>query len=164
MKKVLAALCFLMAHPAFASEWRSLEDVLAERDYSAYRGYRNDVRGLEQQFYFVCPDTFCEGAYGNLTPMDFTCALQVPEDRIKDCTWTFTGTLTQVDRSTGEIVTEDATFECPIEVDTDLKAFLIFLNDAADPGPPYGARGLWDAKVPGTIDRTMWKVLADCFP
>lgn len=164
MKSLLAAFCLLLAGVASASEWKDLGDVLAERDYQGFRGYRNDIRGLERQFYFVCPDTFCEGEYGNLTPMEFTCALLVPEDTVKNCTWAFMGTLTRVDPATGEIKTESATFECPIEVETDLRAFLTFLNDAADPGPPYGARGLWDAKIPGTIDRTMWNVLSDCFP
>lgn len=164
MKSILAVLCLLMTGMASASEWKDLGDVLSQRDPKVFREYRKDIRGLSRQFYFVCPDTFCEGDYGNLTPMSFTCALQVPEDRVKNCSWAFTGTFSEVDPGNGEIATETATYQCTVDVETDLGTFLKFLAYAADPGPPYGARGLWDAIIPGTIDRTMWKVLADCFP
>jgi hypothetical protein len=78
--------------------------------------YENALKNLNRSFDQVCPDTFCEGDYSNLTSMDFSCAVETATGTLGDCAWTFSGSYSEVDATTGKLEVSKFIKSCSIDL------------------------------------------------
>jgi hypothetical protein len=73
----------------------------------------------------VCGDTFCEGDYGNLRPMQLRCSVDATKGTMKQCLWTFAGSYTQVNGKSGAVQVNAKLFKCKLGLakDTPVETF-----------------------------------------
>lgn len=126
-----------------------------------YHQLNKNFRGMERQFNYICPDTFCEGEFGNLTSIDFVCSVDSEKETVAECLWQFAGSYEQVDPDTGTIDFHKKFFDCRFPVNTSVYKFLQFARKAGEPGAYGGIKGLLEASIPNT-QKTMYDVLTDC--
>ncbi len=124
-------------------EW--LDD---DAELEAWMGIRG---ALDSAFDEVCGDTFCEGDYTNLTPLDFTCTVSQKRGRVRECAWTFAASDERVDAATGAVGAQVPFFVCRVRPKGKANDLLTAL--ATDP---------LTAKLPG-LEVSLHDVLGDCF-
>ena len=92
------------------------------------------VGGFEK----ICGDTFCEGEYANLRPMELRCSVDTTKGTLKQCLWSFSGSSTSVNRKTGAVATTAKMFKCKLMLakDTPVDAFY----EAMDGDDPLNAK------------------------
>lgn len=122
--------------------------LVDEADRNAWVAVR---AALEKSFDDVCGDTFCEGDYGNLTPLDFECSVSSKLGKVRECAWTFAASSEQVDAATGNIATSVPFFIC--RVTPQAKAGELLTALSADP---------LHAQLPG-LEKSLYDVIGDCF-
>jgi hypothetical protein len=88
---------------------------------------------LAAQFNSTCADTYCEGAFANLTPLSFNCSVSSIQGVVHDCAWTLAGSRSEIDPATALISVDPRTFECDIYPKTTAKKLLALLQNSADP-------------------------------
>lgn len=73
----------------------------------------------------VCGDTFCEGDYSNLRPMQLRCSVDSTKGTLKQCLWTFAGSHASVNAKTGAVQVTAKTFKCKLLLakDTPVESF-----------------------------------------
>lgn len=108
---------------------------------------------LGLSFERLCSDTFCEGSYSNLRPMQLSCSVDAAKGTVKQCLWMFSGSSTAVDPKSGVVKPSSRVYECklPLARDTPVDS----LYEALD-----GAE-LLQAKLPMT-NRIIYNRLRDC--
>ncbi len=117
------------------------------------------TRNIRAGFDFICPDTFCEGDFENLTALQFDCSVSKVTKQIKDCRWIFAGAFTDVDGKTGEVKDTTEVFRCSIPVTGSKDELLELLAPAA--GPPNDD-ALLQLPLPGS-QVSLMDALIDCF-
>jgi hypothetical protein len=167
----VAAVCYGV--PAFAAPQAKTETsdtfVSADQFYmtnALHQGtepfdFYGAVHGLEKQFDFICGDTFCEGEYSNLRPLDLDCSVNEATQLVASCVWTFAGSYTDVDVTTGHIEVQSAVKTCDLGFVGNAKTLATFLRQASRPGKGR-FEGLREVKIPGR-DKALMEVLTDCF-
>lgn len=118
------------------------------------------VHGLEKQFDYICGDTFCEGEYSNLKSLDLDCSINQATQAVASCLWTFAGSYTEIDATTGSIEVQSAVKTCDIGFVGNAKTLATFLRQASRPGKGR-IEGFREVKVPGR-DKALMEVLTDC--
>lgn len=90
---------------------------------------------LAGAFGAVCGDTFCEGDYGNLRPMQLRCSVDSTKGTMKQCLWTFAGSFTQVNGKSGAVQVNAKLFKCklPLAKDTPVETFYETLMSEKNP-------------------------------
>jgi hypothetical protein len=90
---------------------------------------------LSGAFANVCGDTFCEGDYGNLRPMQLMCSVDTTKGTMKQCLWTFAGSTAQVNGKSGAVQVNAKLFKCKLALakDTPVESFYETLMAAKDP-------------------------------
>ncbi|MGN6482757.1 hypothetical protein [Luteibacter sp.] len=80
---------------------------------------------LNAGFDKVCGDTFCEGDYSNLRPMQLRCSVDSTKGTLKQCLWTFAGSHASVNAKTGAVQVTAKTFKCKLLLakDTPVESF-----------------------------------------
>ncbi|UPG94161.1 hypothetical protein [Luteibacter aegosomatissinici] len=80
---------------------------------------------LNAAFDKVCGDTFCEGEFSNLRPMQLRCSVDTGKNAFKQCLWTFAGSRAKVNAKTGAVQVTAKTFKCKLLLarDTSVDAF-----------------------------------------
>jgi hypothetical protein len=111
---------------------------------------------MQNDFYSVCGDTFCESDYSNLTPLNFTCAVTSKEGRIKSCQYVFAGSYQLVDAKTGALNVTAKTFTCKVPVTGTVKALLNVLSAS-------GSTPSIQRPLPGGT-ATIYDALGGCLP
>lgn len=108
---------------------------------------------LAADFDAICGDTFCEGDFGNITPMRFECSVQRHTGRIGACVWSFAASAEDIDPVTGLVEVRQPSWQCPIPVvpGTAIDALLAALAGDAPLRTP----------LPGT-GATVWDGLGHC--
>jgi hypothetical protein len=107
---------------------------------------------LDREFNNLCGDTFCGGDYSNLTPLRLTCAVSSKAGKIKDCAWTFAGSLASVGSKTAAIAVDAPTFECHIQPKTTVAHLVTLLSGSTD---------AIHLALPGTT--SIYDALGECF-
>ncbi len=108
---------------------------------------------LAQAFANVCGDTFCEGDYANLTPMNLACSVTSKLGDVHDCVWAFAGSLYAIDPTSSAITTDAPSFQCHFGAKTTAPKFISLLSASTDP---------LNAALPGETT-TIYDSLVDCF-
>ena len=108
---------------------------------------------LGLSFERLCGDTFCEGRFSNLRPMQLSCSVDAAKGTVKQCLWMFSGSSMTVDPASGTIRPSSRVYECklPLGRDTPVES----LYDALD------SSELLHAKLPMT-NRIIYNRLRDC--
>ena len=90
---------------------------------------------LSGAFNNICGDTFCEGDYGNLRPMELRCSVDSTKGTMKQCLWTFAGSYTQVNGKSGAVQVNAKLFKCKLSLakDTPAEAFYEALMSSKEP-------------------------------
>lgn len=110
----------------------------------------DDLEGhLAGAFNAICGDTFCEGDYGNLKPMQLRCSVDSTKGTMKQCLWTFAGSATEVNGKSGAVQVNAKLFKCklPLAKDVPVESFYQALSSAKDPLEvklPMGRKSVWD--------------------
>jgi hypothetical protein len=83
----------------------------------------------------ICGDTFCEGDYANLKPMQMRCSVDSTKGTMKQCLWTFAGSYTTINGKSGAVQVNAKLFKCklPLAKDTPVEAFYEALMSATAP-------------------------------
>ena len=73
----------------------------------------------------ICGDTFCEGDYGNLRPVQMRCSVDSTKGVLKQCVWTFSGSYAEVNPKSGAVQINAKLFKCklPLAKDTPVESF-----------------------------------------
>ncbi|HEY4293163.1 hypothetical protein [Luteibacter sp.] len=108
---------------------------------------------LNLSFERLCSDTFCEGSYANLRPMQLSCSVDAAKGTVRQCLWMFSGSNMSVDARSGVVKSSSRVYECklPLARDTPVES----LYDALD------SSELLHAKLPMT-NRIIYNRLRDC--
>lgn len=109
---------------------------------------------LMRQFEDICPDTFCEGAYSNLLPLQLRCSVRTADASVQACTWVFAASNLEVDADSGHVQVDNRTWECPAPLasGTPVEAFHAALT---------GPRALY-TPLPG-LGVSLYAAIGDCF-
>jgi len=85
---------------------------------------------LSGAFGGVCGDTFCEGDYGNLRPMQLRCSVDSTKGTMKQCLWLFSGSTASVNPKSGAVQTTAKLFKCKLLLakDTPVESFYEVMN------------------------------------
>jgi hypothetical protein len=110
---------------------------------------------LALSFERICTDTFCEGEYQNLRPMQLACSVDAAKGTLKQCLWMFSGSKTSMNPKTGAVQSAAKVFKCKLALgkDTPVDAFYDAMHGAE----------LLDVKLPMT-NRTVNDSLLGCLP
>ncbi|CAN5498676.1 hypothetical protein BH09MYX1_BH09MYX1_56890 [soil metagenome] len=112
-------------------------------------------RKLDAEFNDVCGDTFCGGDYSNLTSLGLTCGVSSKAGSIRDCVWTFTGSLELVNPTTAALDTSVPSWQCHVKPKTTAaKLSALILANGSEPA----IRRV----LPGTTT-SLYDVLGECF-
>ncbi len=122
---------------------------LGETEGLAFQAGR---RNLHQGFDDICGDSFCEGDYGDISPLRLVCSVNNNSKRVARCSWSFAAADMSVD-SKGAIVARTTTRTCNIEMGISASALSTLLNGD---DPLY-------ANIPGKTT-SINDALIDCLP
>lgn len=106
---------------------------------------------LASAFDEICGDTFCEGDYTNLTPLDFRCSVTQKRGRLGECAWTFAASDELVLGADGTVAGSVPFFVCRVWPKGKAGDLLAALG-----GDPL------HAQLPG-MEQSLYDVLGDCF-
>ncbi|HEY4293162.1 hypothetical protein [Luteibacter sp.] len=97
----------------------------------------------------VCGDTFCEGEYANLHPMELRCSVDTTKGTVKQCLWSFSGSSSSVNKKTGAVSTMAKVFKCKLMLakDTPVDAFYEVMDgeDPLNAKLPMGRHSVYDS-------------------
>lgn len=133
IRKTLAASLFAITAIGFAGTALAAEPV-AERyvdatDWPSHEAgidrFANAEAKLAAGFNRICGDTFCEGEYANLRPMELRCSVDITKSTLKQCLWVFSGSSSSVNKKTGAVTTNARLFKCKLMLakNTPVEAF-----------------------------------------
>jgi hypothetical protein len=110
---------------------------------------------LALSFDRLCNDTFCEGPYGNLRPMQLSCSVDAAKGTLKQCLWIFAGSATSVNAATGAVQVSARIFKCKLQLarNTPVASFYDVMQGGE----------LLNEKLPMTR-RTVYENLVGCLP
>jgi hypothetical protein len=124
LRKTLATVLFVVPAAAFAAvatpaadEAPALRFVDAKNwpvQEAGMKRFEDAEARLGAAFDQVCGDTFCEGEFSNLRPMDLRCSVDTTKGTLKQCLWTFSGSSSSVNRKTGAVTTTAKLFKCKL--------------------------------------------------
>jgi hypothetical protein len=139
-----AALLFVPAIAMAQTETTPKPSPAAERYVDAIHWPANEA-GMERfekltehlsgSFNNICGDTFCEGDYGNLRPMQLRCSVDSTKGTMKQCLWTFAGSYTQINGKSGAVQVNAKLFKCKLALtkDTPVESFYEALMSSKEP-------------------------------
>lgn len=114
------------------------------------RFFNAEVR-LNAAFDKVCGDTFCEGEYANLRPLQLRCSVDATKSTVKQCVWTFSGSHAGVNGKTGAVQVAAKLYKCklPLAKDTPVDAFYALLEGETplDGKLPMSRASIYDGLV-----------------
>ncbi|MGA7440468.1 MAG: hypothetical protein WBW32_20280 [Luteibacter sp.] len=128
LRTTLAALLLTASASAFAAV-PSVDRYVDATDWPASeagmdRFFEAEAR-LVAGFDKVCGDTFCEGDYANLRPLQLRCSVDSTKGTLKQCLWTFAGSHAAINAKTGAVQVTAKTFKCKLLLakDTPVESF-----------------------------------------
>jgi hypothetical protein len=100
----------------------------------------------------VCGDTFCEGDYANLRPMQLRCSVDSTKGTMKQCLWTFAGSYTDINGKSGAVQVNAKLFKCklPLAKDTPVETFyeaLISVKNPLEVKLPMTRKSIYDGLI-----------------
>jgi len=157
IRKTLAASLFIVTAIGLADAALAAEP-LAERyvdatDWPAHEAgidrFANAEARLVGSFDRICGDTFCEGEFANLRPMELRCSVDVTKSTLKQCVWTFSGSSSSVNKKTGAVTTNARLFKCKLMLakNTPVEAFYEMVDgeDALNAKLPMSRHSVYDS-------------------
>lgn len=106
---------------------------------------------LFAQFDDICGDTFCEGDWSNLEPLDLTCSATATQGKVRECVWTFAASDELVEASGGAIQTSIPFFTCRVRPNVHASKLVEALRD----DPLY-------TPLPG-LGSSLYDAIGECF-
>lgn len=101
---------------------------------ASFDRFFNAEASLGRAFDKVCGDTFCEGDYGNLRPMQLRCSVDATKGTVKQCLWTFAGSYAGVNTKSGAVQVNAKLYKCKLPLAKDTPAEQFFqLIEGDDP-------------------------------
>lgn len=67
----------------------------------------------------VCGDTFCEGDYANLRPLQLRCSVDSTKASVKQCVWSFAGSYAGVNGKSGAVQVNAKLYKCKLTLAKD---------------------------------------------
>lgn len=117
-RKTLAAVLFVLPAAAFAQTPPAAPRYVDAIDWPASEAgmdrFFNAEARLNAGFDKVCGDTFCEGEFFNLRPMQLRCSVDSTKGTMKQCLWLFSGSNATVNPKTGAVQTVAKLFKCKL--------------------------------------------------
>ncbi|MDF3982768.1 hypothetical protein P3W24_14440 [Luteibacter sp. PPL201] len=132
IRTTLAAVLFVLPAAAFAQSTtpppapaRYVDLVDWPASESSFQRFYDAEAALGRAFDKVCGDTFCEGDYGNLRPMQLRCSVDATKGTVKQCLWTFAGSYAGVNPKSGAVQVNARLYKCrlPLAKDTPAEQF-----------------------------------------
>lgn len=135
IRSTLAAVLFVLPAAAFAQAATTPTAPPAPARYAdiidwpaseaSFDRFFDAEAALGRAFDKVCGDTFCEGDYGNLRPMQLRCSVDTIKGTVKQCLWTFAGSYADVNKKTGAVQVNAKLYKCklPLAKDTPVESF-----------------------------------------
>jgi len=106
---------------------------------------------LNAGFDKVCGDTFCEGEFSNLRPMQLRCSVDATKGTIKQCLYTFFGSHASVNGKTGAVQSTAKLYKCKVLLakDTPIDAFYAAMagEDPMNAKLPMSRHSVYDGLV-----------------
>ncbi len=109
---------------------------------------------LASNFADACGDTFCEGDYSDLQPLELRCAVGAQDGALHACTWALAGSMGRVNPSTGALKTQGKLYSCRLPVSGTINALLGALLAPGEGAPLRRA-------LPGSTG-SIYDALGDC--
>ena len=103
----------------------------------------------------VCGDTFCEGDFGDLQSLAFTCAVTKSTGNVKACAWIFGGSYSTVSPTKGTVDETSRTWTCPVNTRGTIGKLVSTLDGSSDP--------IREA-LPGETTSAYDAIANDCLP
>jgi hypothetical protein len=108
---------------------------------------------LANGFYDVCGDTFCDGDYNPIVPMDFVCSVTASTGNVKDCKWVFEGSYAFPGKGGVEAVSAKS-WTCDVPMKGTLSQLMSVVNAT-------NTTGVLDRTLPGGT-ATAYDALLNC--
>lgn len=119
------------------------------------QGAYYDAEGaLRASFDARCGDTFCSGAYPNLSALRLACSARATTGTLKECKWLIEGSYQTIEPSTGAITVHPKSSRCILPVKGSVTQLITTLN-APSAVPPI------DRPLPGTT-KSAYDALLGC--
>ena len=137
-----------------AARYVDAVEYLSTEGDGGLEGWSVARQQLRADFDRICGDTFCEGDYGDLQPLELRCAVEAKSGDLSACAWSIAGSSGRVSASTGTLRISGKLYRCALPVAGTIDALVQTL---AAPGevPPLRR------PLPGTA-RSTFDALADC--
>lgn len=155
LRNALAAALFILPAAAFAQVTPAPVRYVDAIDWPASeqgmdRFLAAEVR-LNAGFDKICGDTFCEGEYGNLRPMQLRCSVDSTKGTMKQCLWLFSGSTAAVNPKSGAVQTAAKLYKCKLLLakDTPVDKFYEMMDgdDALHAKLPMSRYSVYDGLV-----------------
>lgn len=151
-RKTLAAVLFVIPAAAFAQAAPTAPRYVDVMDWPASEAgmerFANAEARLNTAFDQVCGDTFCEGEYPNVRPMQLSCSVDSTKGTLKQCLWLFSGSTATVNGKSGAVQSTAKLFKCKVLLakDTPVDAFYSVIEgeDALHAKLPMTNRSVYD--------------------
>ncbi|MDR6937821.1 MULTISPECIES: hypothetical protein [unclassified Luteibacter] len=151
-RKTLAAVLFVIPAAAFAQTAPTAPRYVDAIDWPASeagmdRFFNAEVK-LGAGFDKICGDTFCEGEYPNVRPMQLRCSVDTTKGTMKQCLWLFSGSTASVNAKSGAVQTTAKLFKCKLLLakDTPVESFYQVMegDDPLNAKLPMTNRSVYD--------------------
>ncbi|MCU0684534.1 MAG: hypothetical protein MUF34_20195 [Polyangiaceae bacterium] len=137
-----------------AGTYVDVNDVLGDDDFLRFFEAR---RALADHFEELCGDSFCEGEYSSIEPLQLRCSVDPQKGTLGGCAWAFAAASSpHIMPESGAVRAQRQTFVCPLPVKGTVEALLSALDGAADPlfAPlPGGTASVYDALIDCLLSR-----------
>jgi hypothetical protein len=159
LRNTLAALFLTASASAFAADTPPANKYVDATDWPVSeagmdRFFEAEAR-LVAAFDKICGDTFCEGDYANLRPLQLRCSVDATKGTFKQCLWTFAGSHASVNPKSGAVQVTAKTFKCKLLLarDTPTEKFYEHVNgdDPLNAKLPMTAVSIYDG-LPGCLN------------
>lgn len=159
-------LCFATRSRASGQDLEILSNYLAQSTSTTepltLSEFRSAVSSLTDEFNFICGDLFCEGEFSEIVPVNFDCVINKESKQVSLCQWLFLAFQNDIDVETGLLVRREKIFRCDVPFGGDLKLFREFLAAATVTVQGSESRNHFNTVIPGSLGRTIYRVLSSC--
>jgi hypothetical protein len=155
LRNALAALLLTLPAAAFAQTPPAADRYLDAMDWPAEEQGMDRFLSAEARlsagFDKVCGDTFCEGEFANLRPLQLRCSVDRTKGVLKQCLWTFAGSHAAAQAKTGAVQVKAQVFKCKLLLakDTPVNDFYAMVEgeDPLHAKLPMTHRSIYDGLV-----------------
>jgi hypothetical protein len=155
LRNTLAAALLVLPLAAFAQTPPAADRYVDIANWPTSEAGLDRFAGVEATlnagFDKICGDTFCEGEFHNLRPMQLTCSVDATKSSMKQCVWTFAGTTASVVTKSGAVQAAGKLYKCKIRLPKDMLVEQFYeamkADDALNAKLPGSRNSVYDSLV-----------------